>query len=125
MRVSWTYLKAHIKNAKLQSGCLLARSEKTNDLYDRFKGTKRDLRTYILKTYLKDKWFTIVPNAFPYELRKGIDQYVLFAVEPLEQKEYIDAILHAYFPHKQILWYINAPHLQSIPTVWHCQVFVK
>jgi hypothetical protein len=124
MRVSWTYLKAHIINGKLHPGCLMTRDTKTHARYLRFKDKKRDLRVHILKRYLKNKRYALVPNAFPYELRKGIDHYVLFAVEPVEPLA-ISTLLKLSFPGRPILWYINEPHLQSIPTVWHCQVFVK
>ena len=124
MRVSWTYLKAHIINGKLHPGCLMTRDTKTHTRYLRFKEKKGNLRAYILRTYLKNKRFSLVPYAFPYELRKGITHYVLFAVEPVEPVD-VDNLLELSFPGQQSLWYVNEPYLQSIPTVWHCQVFVK
>ena len=126
MRVSWKYLKENIINDTFE----MSRSPKNEERYSRFKREKGDLNLYIINTYLKNKTFVILPNAFPYELRKGIAHYVMFSIDNISNVSNISNIsdfLSAYFkkPKDHILWYINPSHLRSIPNVWHCHIFIK
>ena len=123
MRVSWKYLKENIINVSNE----MSRSPKNEERYSRFKREKGDLNLYIINTYLKNKTFVILPNAFPYELRKGIAHYVMFSIDVTPNISNISDFLSEYFnkPKDHILWYINPPHLQSIPNVWHCHIFIK
>ena len=125
MRVSWKYLNENIINGQLNPLCKMSRSRVNEERYMKFKN-QRVLSLHIKEKYLKNRKFIIKPNAFPYEVRKGIIHYVMFSVEPLDSA-FIDTILSVYFqiPKERMLWYINAPHLRSIPDLWHCQIFIK
>ena len=124
MRVSWKHLKENI-NSTHNPIVGMTRSLKNEERYNRFKTEKGDLNLYIIKTFLKNKTFAILPNAFPYELRKGIIHYVMFSI--VVARGDIHTFLSVYLkkPKERILWFINPPQLRSIPNVWHCHIFVK
>ncbi len=127
MKYSWAQLSANIKSGK--SGWLLfTRSVENNLKYDYFKEYLKSIRMtssqYVKKLYLSHSASIILPNHYPYEVRKGISHYVFFSLFPLTKKE-IEKAIKLKFKNKSVLWFINPEAIQSIPDLWHCQIFVK
>jgi len=70
-----------------------------------------------------------VPNDFPYHVEDGIEHWILWSLDEMsseEAKRFLDAKLIG--PEGQFLeyvYFVNPPAIQSIPDVFHFQVFYK
>ena len=65
-------------------------------------------------------------NQFPYHLIGSIKHYIIFCVVPLTTDE-VDEIIaqQDVLKNGEIIWWVNPPKTQSMPTVWHCQILCK
>lgn len=64
------------------------------------------------------------PNIFPYNLRKGIEHYILWFNKPLTN-DVIDEYLKNKFKEGIYIFFINDPINQSIKDLNHAQIFYK
>lgn len=126
MKHSWTYLTNHIKTGGFTGE--FTRSKGINANYTDFKktlaGLNMTLSRYIAEVYLRDGGYTLQKNRFPYDLKPGIDHYVLFADGPRSAR-FITNKIRSTFPGLPTLWFVNTPEKQSVKEVWHCHIFVN
>jgi len=69
----------------------------------------------------------IIKNDFPYNLRKGLEHYVLFSVTPLTDEQ-VQLRIRYHFENIKagnFLWFVNQESNQSIPDLWHCHIIIK
>ena len=145
MKYSWKFLKEHIKNGR--ADIVFERSNEVKLAHQKQRdNSKNDYNNpgdYIKIKYMKWRSFKnannklfavsdsnsenkiILKNAFPYNLRKGIQHYNLFSVIPLNENEIINYINQYIGKKKEIIWFVNYPIYQSIPDLWHCHFFYK
>ncbi|KAJ1999064.1 hypothetical protein GGI04_004735 [Coemansia thaxteri] len=79
--------------------------------------------------------YLVVPNDFPYAMPEDMVHYVAWSKKGLftgdlpsaEAKESIEACLDKLYGagNYDWIWFINQPHLQTIPDVYHAHVIAK
>lgn len=65
-------------------------------------------------------------NLYPYNLRKGIKHWNLWAIRQLHNEHDIQQEIMRFLPHaKKVYWFVNSVENMSVPHVWHCHIFWK
>ena len=79
-------------------------------------------------TAIKDdgvKTFYIGKNRFPYDVKRGIRHWVLFSLRALSVKAQKKIIESSIPKNAEYVFYMNAKETQSMPKLWHVQIFWK
>lgn len=83
---------------------------------------------YIKATYMTNgATTTFTQNKFPYNVAENIHHHTLWSLKPLTERQ-IKKELKAYLPNvdpKHTVFFVNERRYQSVPELWHCQVFWK
>lgn len=69
----------------------------------------------------------LCPNDFPYALDTGISHYLVWCPHPLDEHivhKIIDAELSTQ-NFSDFLHFVNPPHLQTVPNLWHAHIFAR
>ncbi|KAF9208185.1 hypothetical protein CPC16_008962 [Podila verticillata] len=64
-------------------------------------------------------------NEFPYSVKKGIEHWLIWSRSPLTDEVWIRRYLEERLPGRDYLFFVNPPELQSVPSIFHVQVFTK
>ncbi|KAG0348704.1 hypothetical protein BG004_004418 [Podila humilis] len=64
-------------------------------------------------------------NEFPYSVRNGIEHWLIWSRNPLTDEVWIRRYLEERLPGRDYLFFVNPPELQSVPSIFHVQVFTK
>ena len=84
------------------------------------------LKVTVTDEMIKSKEYLFDVNDFPYHLEESIDHHLIFCVVPLTVQETNDIIKKQdIFKNRDVLWWVNPTHMQSIPTLWHCQILSR
>lgn len=78
---------------------------------------------------VRDNEVCLIKNIFPYtrllQNLPNVKHYCLWSRIGSLLSKIIDQKIIENFPHCEYFWFENAPHIKSIPEIWHCHVFVK
>ncbi|KAJ1962703.1 hypothetical protein GGI12_002485 [Dipsacomyces acuminosporus] len=139
---SWDEVKQVVAEGRLE---LLGRTTPKELAYrkdmqkirDEYGSVTSYMQEVKLAQFLKDgsSGFLLIPNDYPYALPENTFHYILWSKVQLtpgtvpdpEVKVHIDTRLDEVLgtSEREYVWFVNPPHLQSIPEVVHGHLIVK
>jgi len=128
--MNWDTLTSVIENNRWEQ---LKRNPATNYRYQYFKANVlkkyASLKDYMLENKIsKTHSMCLLPNDFPYDVQNCISHCIAWHVSGeapslADYKSFVDKIFDP--ANFDVLIWINPEHIQSVPDLSHCHVFVK
>eukprot|EP00747_Dinoflagellata_sp_TGD_P163235 gnl/TRDRNA2_/TRDRNA2_181694_c0_seq1.p1 gnl/TRDRNA2_/TRDRNA2_181694_c0~~gnl/TRDRNA2_/TRDRNA2_181694_c0_seq1.p1 ORF type:complete len:191 (-),score=43.84 gnl/TRDRNA2_/TRDRNA2_181694_c0_seq1:100-672(-) len=63
-------------------------------------------------------------NPFNYFMEEGIEHHCIWSMRPLQAVD-LEEVMYRERPDSEVLWFVNPPHLRSIPEVEHAHVITR
>jgi hypothetical protein len=74
----------------------------------------------------ESKIIRLIPNDFPYDIESDVFHDVIWSNFPMESEQVDELIAEMELKmNRKCIYFVNPPHLQSIPQVFHVHVFSK